>query len=185
MKKNQKKQNKFQRKYYFLIVILSVLLLVYLFSLNSEKLISNHPVLQMKNELIDAKSIASIKGYNWKYSEGCIGKGGVYNRDEPSYCSVTLSLTNNSNSSLSTILSTYIEIFHNKTSFIFDSTPTTSQAPNRQNVISYISTKLNINSIKNEHCELTISRRDGTDEVSSSLNCSLPSNKFYFDRNDK
>lgn len=142
------------------------------------KLASNMRNVKQKLDLISP---------GWVYKEGCSGKGGVYERDEPSYCSITLT-NNNLGSTYSE--SRYLE-FSKVVGYSFTEVrPTTSSkwlSSNPDDARTYNSTGFVYDDFPETSCSLSEFYGDKLNETKAygvNFTCAHTATRFYFSRLD-
>lgn len=79
-----------RRKQYILLAMTVTAVSVFAIYYSNKYYSTNDGILNLKDEIMKTKQIVNDAGYTASYREGCVGKGGVYNDDEPSSCYVGL-----------------------------------------------------------------------------------------------
>lgn len=120
---------------------------------------------QLKQDVLALQQEFNKVDPGWEYSEGCVGKGGVYEQNTPYYCSIDISRKNTTPPSE---LSLYVDILAKQK---FTSTSSSKNL-------------FEIKSKEFKNCNCTLQSSQSTGNSYYDFSCSAPAREFYFKRTD-
>jgi|JI10StandDraft_1071094.scaffolds.fasta_scaffold1149961_1 hypothetical protein len=188
----KKKTKKRKLNYVYIVVLLSLMvisILLYVISLQRAAAAEyeKEMFMNLQSNMKSLKEAFSAIDSGWSYSEGCRGKGGVYERGEPSSCLISITNQSEDPSTLKGNFNLYERVLD--TLFLNSVPQTTSEwsITNENDTRVHKSSGYSLKDDSEVTC--TFSEFYSNDEPASArggltFSCNRPAAKFYFPRYD-